>query len=179
MSRQVKVSLGTWSTSSFGLERPADLEQTLKVAAAFGFDGVELAGFADHVTSDRYEQPAARRALSAMLDDLGLEPVLLAPAPHGRIDGLPPWPLTDDREAVALHDGWWAEFFGLAADLGIKRMRIDPGMRGPLPYGVDYDRVWDRLVGMFGRLAEQGAGIGCSVVWEVESGQPFNKPARS
>ncbi len=176
MSRQVKVSLGTWSTS-FGMRRPAGLEQTLKVAAAFGFDGVELAGFADHVMIERYADPAARRGLATMLDDLGLEPVLLAPAPHGPIAGIPPWPLADDDEVVALHEKWWSEFFRLAADLGITRMRVDPGMRGPLPYGVDHRRVWDGVVGMFGQLAEQGAEIGCSVLWEVESGQPFNKPS--
>ncbi|MEU6425437.1 sugar phosphate isomerase/epimerase family protein [Microbispora sp. NPDC046973] len=176
MSRQVKVSVGTWCMA-FGMDRPADLEQALKVAGAFGFDGVELAGFVDHVVLDRYSDSSARDGLRTMLDDLGLHPVLLAPAPHGAIARIPPWPTTDDRDVVAEHDRWWARYFEFAATLGIKGMRIDPGMRGPLPYGVDYNQVWDRVVEMYGRLAERGAETGCSVLWEVESGQPFNKPS--
>lgn len=174
--RQARVSVGTWCMA-FGLDRPADLEQALRVAGAFGFDGVELAGFVDHVVLDRYADETSRRTLRLMLGDLGLQPVLMAPAPHGPIAELPPWPMTDDRAVVGQHEQWWARYFDLAAELGIAKMRIDPGMRGPLPYGVDHRRVWDRVVDMYGHLAQRGAEAGCDVLWEMESGQPFNKPS--
>ena len=58
-------------------------------------------------------------------------------------------------------------------------MRVDPGARGPLPYDADYDEIWDRVVRTFQHHAEKGAEVGCVMLWELESLQPFNKPSET
>jgi sugar phosphate isomerase/epimerase len=177
MSRPVNVSHGTWPMI-FGLDRPATLEQAATVIGAFGYDGIELAGFHDHATLARYPDGASRRRLAADLEALGLRPVAIAPDP---LDGAPPpsgaWVLTGDADALAAERRGWTEYLRLAEDLGIERMRIDNGTPGPLPYHAEYDRVWERTVELFRWLAERGAESGCLMVWEMESGQPFNKPS--
>jgi sugar phosphate isomerase/epimerase len=63
--------------------------------------------------------------------------------------------------------------------MGIPGMRVDPGAAGPLPYDADYDQVWDRVVRTFQHHAEKGAEVGCMMLWELESLQPFNKPSET
>lgn len=172
----MKVAQGTWCMA-FGFEPIATLEQTMPVIAAFGYDGIELAGFFDHATIERFPDEASRRGLLGRLDALGLQPVTIAPAPHGEGLIATPWALTDDARVVAAHRGWWREYLDFAALLGIGGMRIDPGTMGPLPYGTDYDRVWARTVEMYRWLADEGAKVGCTMLWEMESNQPFNKPS--
>ena len=58
-------------------------------------------------------------------------------------------------------------------------MRVDPGAAGPLPYDADYDEIWDRVVRTFQHHAEKGAEVGCVMLWELESLQPFNKPSET
>ena len=58
-------------------------------------------------------------------------------------------------------------------------MRVDPGAAGPLPYDADYDEIWDRVVRTFQHHAEKGAEVGCAMLWELESLQPFNKPSET
>jgi sugar phosphate isomerase/epimerase len=176
MSRTVRASQGTWCTA-FGAGPTAGLDQALAVISAFGYDGVELAGFAGHATIERLPDAARRRDLVARLDALGLEPLALAPAPDGGDALGEPWSLTDDARTRAAHRDWWSRCLDLAAELGVRAVRIDPGTAGPLPYGTDYARVWARVVEMFRWLADEGARIGCTMLWEMESSQPFNKPS--
>jgi sugar phosphate isomerase/epimerase len=177
MGRQVKVAQGTWCMA-FGLEPTATLEQALQVIAGFGYDGVELAGFFDHATIERFPDERSRDGLAERLRELGLEPVGIAPAPHGGEDlGVGAWSLTDDPRTIALHRDWWRRYIDFAGQLGIGGMRIDPGANGPLPYDADYERVWARVVEMYRWLADEGAQVGCTMLWEMESGQPFNKPS--
>ena len=61
----------------------------------------------------------------------------------------------------------------------IPGMRVDPGAAGPLPYDADYNEVWDRVVRTFQHHAEKGAEVGCAMLWELESLQPFNKPSET
>jgi sugar phosphate isomerase/epimerase len=61
----------------------------------------------------------------------------------------------------------------------IPGMRVDPGAAGPLPYDADYNEVWDRVVRTFQHHAEKGADVGCVMLWELESLQPFNKPSET
>jgi sugar phosphate isomerase/epimerase len=58
-------------------------------------------------------------------------------------------------------------------------MRVDPGAAGPLPYDAEYDEIWDRVVRTFQHHAEKGAEVGCVMLWELESLQPFNKPSET
>jgi sugar phosphate isomerase/epimerase len=58
----------------------------------------------------------------------------------------------------------------------IPGMRVDPGARGPIPYTANYDEIWDRVVRTFQHHAERGKEVGCTMLWELESLQPFNHP---
>jgi sugar phosphate isomerase/epimerase len=177
MTRSVKVSHGTWPMI-FGLDRPADLAQAAAVIAAFGYDGIELAGFHGHATLERFPDATSRRRLATDLDALGLRPVLIAPDPFdGAIAPGGAWVLTGDPHALTVERRGWSAYLGFAEALGIGRMRIDNGTPGPLPYDAAYEQVWERTVQLFRWLAERGAESGCEMVWEMESGQPFNKPS--
>ena len=58
-------------------------------------------------------------------------------------------------------------------------MRVDPGAAGPLPYDADYDEIWDRVVQDVPAPRREGAEVGCVMLWELESLQPFNKPSET
>jgi hypothetical protein len=58
----------------FGFDLPACLEQAAKVIGAFGYDGIELAGFYDHATIERFPDKRSRRRLVADLEALSLQP---------------------------------------------------------------------------------------------------------
>jgi sugar phosphate isomerase/epimerase len=159
---------------AFGLEPQGTLDQVIAVLGAFDYDGIELGGFFDHATVERYPDKASRRELSKQLEDAGLEPAGLAHGPNGDLGRLP-WSTADDS-VLAEYKRYFAGYLELAADLKIPGMRIDPGALGPLPYGTDYDRVWNTVVETFREHAEQGEQVGVTMLWELESGQPFNHP---
>lgn len=174
MSKHVKISRGSWCMA-FGLERPASLDQVIDVLGAFGYDGIELGGFFDHATVERYPDTASRKQLRSRIEAAGLEPAGLAYGPNGDLGRLP-WS-TDGADVLAAYKAFFAGYLKLAEEVGIPGMRIDPGALGPLPYGTDYDAVWNTVVETFREHAEQGAQVGVQMLWELESGQPFNHPS--
>lgn len=176
MAKEAKVCRGTWCMA-FGFDPPAKLDEVLPVLSAWGYDGVELGGFFDHVTVERYPDKASRDKLKQHLADLGLEIAGLAPGPYGDLFRLP-W-ATGSQEVYDEYLEYFESYLNLAADLGITGMRVDPGAVGPLPYDADYDEIWDRVVRTFQHHAEKGAEIGCTMLWELESAQPFNKPSET
>jgi sugar phosphate isomerase/epimerase len=176
MAKEAKVCRGTWCMA-FGFDPPAALDQVLPVLAAWGYDGVELGGFFDHATVERYPDKASRKKLKAHLDGLGLEVAGIAPGPYGDLFRLP-W-ATGSQEVYDEYIEYFEGYLGLAADLEIPGMRVDPGAAGPLPYDADYAEVWDRVVRTFQHHAEKGAEVGCVMLWELESLQPFNKPSET
>ncbi len=176
MAREAKVCRGTWCMA-FGFDPPAKLEEILPVLSAWGYDGVELGGFFDHVTVERYPDRASRDKLKQHLADLGLEVAGIAPGPYGDLFRLP-W-ATGSQEVYDEYLEYFESYLKLAEDLGITGMRVDPGAAGPLPYGTDYDEIWDRVVRTFQHHAEKGAEAGCTMLWELESLQPFNKPSET
>jgi sugar phosphate isomerase/epimerase len=163
---------------AFGFEHMSTMEQACKVLSAFGYDGVELGGFFDHCTVERFPDKASRDKLRKWInDDLGLEIAGIAPGPYGDLFRLP-W-ATGSQEVYDEYLKYFESYLQLAADLGIPAMRVDPGARGPLPYDADYNAVWDRVVRTFQHHADKGAEVGCTMVWELESLQPFNKPSET
>ena len=57
---EAKVCRGTWCMA-FGFEpKMATMEQVAKVLSAFEYDGVELGGFFDHCTVERFPDKASR-----------------------------------------------------------------------------------------------------------------------
>jgi sugar phosphate isomerase/epimerase len=177
MAKTAKICRGTWCMA-FGFDHMASMEQVCKVLSAFDYDGVELGGFFDHCTVERFPDKASRDKLRKWInDDLGLEIAGIAPGPYGDLFRLP-W-ATGSQDVYDEYIAYFESYVQLAADMGIPGMRVDPGARGPLPYNADYDAVWDRVVRTFQHHAEKGAEVGCMMLWELESLQPFNKPSET
>lgn len=162
---------------AFGFDRPATLEQVVDVLSAFGYDGIEIGGFFDHATVERYPDKESRRKLVDWLRSKNLEIAGIAPGPYGDMGRLP-WALGSE-DVLRDYKEYFEGYLQLAADCGIRGMRVDPGAFGPLPYDADYNEVWDRVVSTFRHHAERGAEVGCAMLWELESLQPFNKPSEA
>jgi len=173
---EAKICRGSWCLG-FGLEPPATLEQAVKVLSAFGYDGIELAGFFDHATVERYPDKESRRKLVDWIGEHDLEIVGYAPGPYGDF-GKYPW-ATGSDDVVAAYESFFDAHLQFCVDTGITGMRIDPGDFGPLARDADYDRAWDRVVTMFRKHAERGAEVGVTMLWELETGQIFVKPSEA
>ncbi len=154
MAKEAKVCRGTWCMA-FGFDPPAALDEVLPVLGAWGYDGVELGGFFDHATVERYPDKASRKKLKEHIDSLGLEIAGIAPGPYGDLFRLP-W-ATGSQEVYDEYIEYFESYLQLAADMEIPGMRVDPGAAGPLPYDADYDEIWDRVVRTFQHHAEKGA----------------------
>jgi sugar phosphate isomerase/epimerase len=163
---------------AFGFDPMATMEQVAKVLSAFGYDGIELGGFYDHCTVERFPDKASRQKLRSWLnDDLNLEIAGIAPGPYGDLFRLP-W-ATGSQEVYDEYIDYFEGYLQLAADMEIPGMRVDPGAAGPLAYGTDYDAVWNRVVETFRHHASRGQEYGVRMLWELESLQPFNKPSET
>ncbi len=176
MAQEAKICRGSWCFA-FGFDKMATLEQAATVLSVFGYDGIELGGFFDHATVERYPGKESRKKLKAWLDSLGLEIAGIAPGPYGDLFRLP-W-ATGSQDVYDEYIRYFESYLELAADMEIPGMRVDPGAAGPLAYGSDYNAVWDRVVRTYQHHAEKGAEVGCVMLWELESLQPFNKPSET
>lgn len=173
---EAKISRGSWCLA-FGMDPVPSLEQVVDVLAAFGFDGIELAGFFDHATIEKYPDAVSRKKLVDWLSSKNLEIAGYAPGPYGDFGRLP-W-ATGGDDVVAEYDKFFEDHLQFCVDCGITAMRIDPGDFGPMARDVDYDKTWDRVVTTFRKHAERGADLGVTMLWELESGQLFVKPSEA
>jgi sugar phosphate isomerase/epimerase len=176
MAREAKISRGSWCLA-FGFARPATLEQVVKVLSAFGYDGIELAGFFDHATLDRYPDNESRKKLVDWIHSYDLELVGYAPGPYGDF-GKYPWATGGDDVHTA-YMKLFEDSLQFCVDTGSPAMRVDPGDFGPLARDADYARAWDRVVTTFKRHAERGREVGVKMLWEYETGQIFVKPSEA
>lgn len=173
---EAKISRGSWCLA-FGMDPVPSLEQVVDVLSAFGYDGIELAGFFDHATIEKYPDAASRKKLVEWLTSKNLEIAGYAPGPYGDFGRLP-W-ATGGDDVVSAYEKFFDDHLQFCVDCGIPAMRVDPGDFGPLPREVDYDKTWDRVVTTFRRHAERGAEAGVTMLWELESGQLFVKPSEA
>ena len=173
---EAKISRGSWCLA-FGMDPIPSLEQVVDVLSAFGYDGIELAGFFDHATIEKYPDAASRKKLVDWLSGKNLEIAGYAPGPYGDFGRLP-W-ATGGDDVVAEYAKFFEDHLQFCVDCGITAMRVDPGDFGPLPRDVDYDKTWDRVVTTFQKHAERGAEVGVTMLWELESGQLFVKPSEA
>jgi len=173
---EAKISRGSWCLA-FGMDPVPSLEQVVDVLAAFGFDGIELAGFFDHATIEKYPDAVSRKKLVDWLSSKNLEIAGYAPGPYGDFGRLP-W-ATGGDDVVAEYEKFFEDHLQFCVDCGITAMRIDPGDFGPMARDVDYDKTWDRVVTTFRKHAERGADLGVTMLWELESGQLFVKPSEA
>jgi sugar phosphate isomerase/epimerase len=58
---------------AFGMENPATLDQCVKVLGAFNYDGIELGGFFDHATLERFPTKQSRQELAKFVADNGMQ----------------------------------------------------------------------------------------------------------
>jgi sugar phosphate isomerase/epimerase len=173
---EAKISRGSWCLA-FGMDPVPSLEQVVDVLSAFGYDGIELAGFFDHATVEKYPDAASRKKLVDWLSSKNLEIAGYAPGPYGDFGRLP-W-ATGGGDVVAEYEKFFEDHLQFCVDCGITAMRVDPGDFGPLARDVDYDRTWDRVVTTFRKHAERGMEVGVTMLWELESGQLFVKPSEA
>jgi sugar phosphate isomerase/epimerase len=174
MPRTAKISRGTWCVA-FGFDPVPSLDQALEVMSAFGYDGVEIGGFLDHATIERYPDSASRQQLVDRVKELDLEVCGYAPGPYGDFGRLP-W-ATGDEDVVKAYDQFFEDHLRFTVDIGSPAMRVDPGDFGPLPRDADYDKAWDRVVETFRKHAQRGREEGVLMLWEYETGQIFVKPS--
>ena len=177
MAKEAKVCRGTWCMA-FGFDPPATLDQVLPVLGAWGYDGVELGGFFDHATVERFPDKASRKKLKEHIDSTRprdrrhrarpLRRPLPAAVGDRLAGGLRRVPRATSRATFSSPPTWRSQ---ACASI--------PALRGPLPYDADYDEIWDRVVRTFQHHAEKGAEVGCVMLWELESLQPFNKPSET
>ena len=173
---EAKISRGSWCLG-FGMDPIPSLEQVVDVLSAFKYDGIELAGFFDHATIEKYPDAASRKKLVDWLSSKNLEIAGYAPGPYGDFGRLP-W-ATGGDDVVAEYEKFFDDHLQFCVDCGITAMRVDPGDFGPMPRDVDYDKTWDRVVTTFRKHAERGAEAGVTMLWELESGQLFVKPSEA
>ena len=171
-----KISRGSWCLA-FGMDPVPSLEQVVDVLSAFGYDGIELAGFFDHATIEKYPDAASRKKLVEWISSKNLEIAGYAPGPYGDFGRLP-W-ATGGEDVLADYEKFFEDHLQFCVDCGITAMRVDPGDFGPMARDVDYDKTWDRVVTTFRKHAERGAEAGVTMLWELESGQLFVKPSEA
>ena len=176
MAREAKICRGSWCLG-FGFEQPATLEQVVKVLSAFGYDGIELAGFFDHATVERYPDKESRKKLVDWIHSYDLELVGYAPGPYGDF-GKFPW-ATGGDDAVKGYLDLFEQSIEFCVDCEIPSMRVDPGDFGPLARDADYDAAWNRVVETFKAHAQRGRELGVKILWEYETGQIFVKPSEA
>ena len=156
MARSAKICRGSWCLA-FGFDPLPTLEQVATVLSAFDYDGIELAGFFDHATLEKYPDKKSRDGLTSWLrDELDLEIVGYAPGPYGDFGRLQ-W-ATGDDEVLAEYKDFFDTHLQFCVDCEIPSMRVDPGDFGPLPREADYDAVWDRVVTTLRRARREGRG---------------------
>jgi sugar phosphate isomerase/epimerase len=173
---EAKISRGSWCLA-FGMDPVPSLEQVVDVLSAFGYDGIELAGFFDHATIEKYPDAASRKKLLEWISSKNLEIAGYAPGPYGDFGRLP-W-ATGGEDVLVEYEKFFEDHLQFCVDCGITAMRVDPGDFGPMARDVDYDKTWDRVVTTFRKHAERGAEAGVTMLWELESGQYFVKPSEA
>ena len=145
MGKTAKVCRGSWCMA-FGFDRRWRRSiRSRRCCRHSTTTAIEVGGFFDHVTVERFPDKASRTKLKKWLnDDLDLEIAGIAPGPYGDLFRLP-W-ATGSQEVYDEYLKYFDSYIELAADMEIPGMRVDPGARGPIPYDADYDEIWDRVV---------------------------------
>jgi hypothetical protein len=107
---EAKISRGSWCLG-FGMDPIPSLEQVVDVLSAFKYDGIELAGFFDHATIEKYPDAASRKKLVDWLSSKNLEIAGYAPGPYGDFGRLP-W-ATGGDDVVAEYEKFFDDHLKL------------------------------------------------------------------
>jgi sugar phosphate isomerase/epimerase len=166
----MRISLGSWAFC-FGpyAHQPISFDKTAKRLSAAGYDGIEICGFAPHVTLDRYPTRGARRELVAFLEDLELG-----------VSGYAP-DLTEVNPVIAEKKRAYLELFRrnveMCADIGSPVIRVDTVAGPDSIKDEDYRAAFDRVADTWAEAAEIALQSKVRIAWEFEPGFAFNKPS--
>ena len=130
MAREAKICRGSWCLA-FGFAQPATLDQVVKVLSAFGYDGIELGGFFDHATQERYPDKESRKKL---VDWIGSPRVHTATSgsTHGRPAATTPSPGTRSCSTTVSSSASTAAFQPCGSTPATSgRFRVTPTTTGP------------------------------------------------
>ncbi len=164
----MNISLGTWAFS-FGphADDPVPFDRVVRKLADAGYDGVEICGFAPHVTPEDYSTQTSRQTVVDLLSDLGLG-----------ISGYSP-DITVDPAAEGNRTRYLEQFrrhLQLCADLGSPLMRLDTvSAPGSITLAEHEDAI-RRIAGVWNNASEIAAEAGIKLAWEFEPGYSFNSP---
>jgi sugar phosphate isomerase/epimerase len=164
-----KLSIGSWAFAFGPFARsPWPFTQILQYAAASGYDGVEINGFAPHPTPYSHPTKESRLALLEEIQAYGLGISGYAPD----FTSVPPDRCKQDDYLELLKT-----YIAFNADLGIDTIRVDT-VSQPADLSVrEYEDNFARLVATWRASAELAAAAGMTIVWEFEPGFWLNKPS--
>ena len=177
MAREAKICRGSWCLA-FGFPQPASLEQVVKVLSAFGYDGIELAGFFDHATIERYPDKESRKKLVDWIHSHDLEIVGYAPGPVRRLRQVPVGDRRRRRRQRATST-CSSRACSSASTAGSRRCASTPATSGRCRATPTTTRPGTASSTTFKAHAERGRELGVKMLWELETGQIFVKPSEA
>lgn len=166
----MKISMGTWAFS-FGpyADDPVPFDTIVRRLASAGYDGVEVSGFAPHISLEDYPAPSSRRDVARLLKDLNLG-----------VSGYS----ADLTTVNPTADGTKQDYLDLfqrnvevCVDIGSPSIRVDTAAAPGSLDDEEYDDASARLAETWREAAEIASEAGILVVWEYEPGFAFNKPS--
>ena len=165
----MKISLGSWAFS-FGpyAQKPVSFEDTVARLAKAGYDGVEICGFAPHVTLETYSTSARQRELARFVEDHGLG-----------ISGYDA-DLSSVNPVFAGNETRYFDLFrrnlDLSVEIGSPSIRVDTGAAPGSIEEADYEGSFHSVAALWRDCANLAAAGNVRLVWEFEPGFVFNKP---
>jgi sugar phosphate isomerase/epimerase len=162
------VSLGTWALAFGPFESdPWPFEKVCALAAADGYDGVEINGFRPHPHDEDLTTDRSCRQISVLLDDHGL-------AASGYAPDFSEHPPAEDPAGYLRRIDSAVAF---CARLGIDMLRTDTVSPPAILAPDDRRRKVDRLVSTWRTAAERCRRSGVTLLWEFEPGFWLNRPS--
>jgi sugar phosphate isomerase/epimerase len=164
-----QMSIGSWAyTIGPYQSHPVNWDTVTTKLAEYGFDGVELGGFAPHPNPDDVTTAVGRKAVAGELRAKGL-------ALSGLAANLWNQKLANTND----HEQYIAAFTrncDFARDLGIRVIRVDTVQPPEIYEEHSEEAVIGRIATVWKHCAEIAAERGLAMSWEFEPGFVLNKP---
>lgn len=159
----MKYAFNTWCYGSFPVWVPSyPLDEVIRRLAAIGYDGIEIGCAAPHAWP-AFLPAARRKALRQLLQDNGLTPVSMLPAPGGGPGCNPSSPLAEERAFSVEH---YKEVIDLAADLGAGIVIYVAGWQ---VFGTSRAQAWAWSVDCLSKIGAHAREKGIVLVIEPTS----------